>query len=836
MAVLNPPEPQARWRVLARWLAGASALIYICSRFVPSAPPAFRDDIEDSYLHYFHTAFAKHLQFGRDVVYPFGPWGLLYGGYDPATYWVTVLAWLGLSVVFWWIAWKVARVLLNNDLAAWIWLMAFALVAGLPVFTLVDARLTAFIVLLWLSHFFTNDRSVMPAQVALVVALGLLSLSKANVLAETGSILAIITLDGLLRRRGLWMLPCFLASLLVFWVAARQELRLFGPFIHSLRQHMSGYTEATMMTGPDPMLNAGCFLVVAGLVCAMGAYAIWLRDRLLGLFPLAVLGLLLFTAFKHGYVRHDFHEAAGALDLLLIAMAVWAVAWPVVLSGRASVLASPNSSGIGGNQGSRGRSPSQVRSFAIVASFVPALLILVFATVTFARYYETSLPVQLAWTFSPRSLLAPARALLDPSYLRTGYEAYLSDIRNENPFPPIQGPVDHYPGNGIALQARNLDYRPRPVMHSCAAYTPELAQLNAAYLGTTRAADTILFQIIPIDGRFPSLEDGLSWPELLTRYDVREVQWPFVLMKRAEAPRSFRLEPLGETALRFGEKVLVPSTSNGPVWATFEISRTLAGTLASTLYKPPILWISVTTHDGKLLRFRLIPGMAASGFVLSPVIPNCWAFAELARSGGLCELDDKQVQSACLTADTDTGTTACYGSPVHAHFYRLEYPGQDLDKLAGFRELNSIANMASRARVLQGDFPPSWDYLPTCGSVLRVAPNSAIQWSVPGHAKGLNLAFGVTATPAMASSSSRLQPSSPAGIVFRLSAVDAHGARVPLWSQRLDVTNEPATPNRQQALVELAKAPSCELVLETSLVGATPRNDLACYWAAVEAE
>ena len=187
------------------------------------------------------------------------------------------------------------------------------------------------------------------------------------------------------------------------------------------------------------------------------------------------------------------------------------------------------------------------------------------------------------------------------------------------------------------------------------------------------------------------MEDGLSWPDLLTRYDVREVQWLFVRLERAPSPRSWRLEPLGDNSLRWGEPVPVPPMSNGPIWATFEINQTLLGTLASTLYKPPILWLAVSTRDGKHLRNRLVPGMARSGFVLSPVIPNCWAFAELARSGGLGELADKQAESVSLTADTESGTTGCYRSPIHLRFYRLVYPGQDLDKLDGFRELNSVA-------------------------------------------------------------------------------------------------------------------------------------------------
>jgi hypothetical protein len=40
-----------------------------------------------------HTAFAERLQFGRDVVFTFGAWGFLYGGYHPATYSIPVFVW-----------------------------------------------------------------------------------------------------------------------------------------------------------------------------------------------------------------------------------------------------------------------------------------------------------------------------------------------------------------------------------------------------------------------------------------------------------------------------------------------------------------------------------------------------------------------------------------------------------------------------------------------------------------------------------------------------------------------------------------------------------------------
>ena len=451
------------------------------------------------------------------------------------------------------------------------------------------------------------------------------------------------------------------------------------------------------------------------------------------------------------------------------------------------------------------------------------------AAATFSRYFEKSLPAHLLETFSVRSLLAPAKPLLDPGYLRAGYEAYLADLRNSTPLPPIQGPVDTYPGNASALLAWGFNYRPRPVMQSLVAYTPELAELNAAFLRSERAPDNILFQLAPIDDHLPALEDGRSWPELLTRYDVREVEWSFVLLNRSGAPRPWRLEPLADRPIHFGDIVPMPPATNGPIWATIRINKTLLGKIASALYKPPSLWLSVFTHDGERLRYRLVPSLAGSGFLLSPVIRNPMAFAELARGNGLRDLADKQADAISLTAETGSGLTECYRSPMRLRLFRLDYPGQDLGKLEGFRKLKGLWNMSGRALSLRADYPPSWVFLRECGSVLRVAPNSATQWSVEGQPKRLKLGFGILA----AGDAALPQTNS---VVFRVSAVSGQGDLLPLWSQRLDSPSGGTNWSRQQAVIDLGPAPSSELVLETTPTGPKQTDGLMCYWSGIELE
>ena len=803
MAAVKSPELRTGWKMLMPWLAGASTLFYLCSRLVPAAPPIHHGEIEDSYIQFLHTAFAEHLQFGRDILITFGPWGFLYGGYSPVTHTVSVIAWLGLSLVFWWTGWRTARHLSKNDLVAWFWLMAFAAVAGLPVFTLIDARLKAFVVLLWLLYFFVEDRPFTAAQAALVAALGLLSLVKFNVLVETAMVLGVVSLDTVFRRRRFpWLLLLFGASLVFFWVIAGQHLGALGPFLRGSWQLTGGYTEAMMLTGPEETSDVACFLLASALVCAIAGYAGRVRHRFFGLFPLVGLGFILFAAFKHGYVRHDFHEAAATLELLLVSLAALAIAWPVAAS--------------------------QSRRAAL-ASLLPTFVVFLFAAFTFGRYYAKSLPAHLLETLSARSVLAPAKLLLGRRYLREGYQAYLADIRKANPLPAIQGEVDTYPGNAGVLLAHRLAYRPRPVMQSYQVYTPELADLNAAFLRSERAPAAIVFQIAPVDDHFPSLEDDRSWPELLTRYDVQQVEWPFVLLKRSVAPRAWRLAPLADLPIRLGELVPVPPATNGPIWATFEIDKTLLGTITSTVYKPPVLSLSVFTPAGGPFRYRLIPGMARSGFLLSPVTLDPLAFGSLAAGGALRDLADQVVTSLSLSAATGSGSTACYHLPLRLRLYRLEYPGQDLSNLEGFRELKSLSRMIGRAIVLRADRPPQPIYLSRCGSVLQVAPDSAIQFSLEGQPKHLRLGFGILEPGAAALRETN-------GISFQVSAVDRQGELVPLWSRRLDPLNRESSQGRQRVLIDLNRCPSSELVLETMPDGPKRSNPLQCYWSEIELE
>ena len=641
-----------RWMTVVRGLAVTGMFLYVFSRFVPCSSVddyPIIDGIENAWAQVLHVAFSRHWQFGQDIVFTYGPWGFLARGYYPPTYPVSVIAWIILSLVFLCAGWRLACHLSDNRLVAGLWLVGFTAAASIPAGDDFNARLVAWGVLLLFLHFFVEECVFTPIQALLAVSLGWLSLVKFTGLMESVMVVAVIAADNIFRhRRFPWIVPLWVASLVFFWVAAGQHLSSLGPFLCNSWRITSGYTEAMMLTDKTGARDAVCFLLIAVLLCALTGRVAWARHRFLGALPLAGLGTILFIVFKLGYVRNDRHEITSAMALVLISLVCLAVAWP-------------------GKKRAAGAA-----SCLLIASTL-------FASSVFNCWLPgNGLWKQLAGTFSIYNLLAPVAGPYS-GYLRSNYEKNLASERKTHPLPPIEGDADLYSYDQTILFAHTLPYQPRPVIQSYSAYTPELAEMNAAHLRTARAASNILFAIQPINDRFPSLDDGRSWPELLTLYDLKgasDDKGTFLLLSRAAAAREFHLTPLQNTSARFGEPVTLPAATNGPVWVEIEIKKSLAGTVVATLYKPPVLMLTVSLQDHTQRRFRLVPGMAGSGFLLSPLIADTRSFAALASTGRQ-DLAGLEVVSMTISAGTGSGSTRCYQSPMAVRFYRLDFPRQD---------------------------------------------------------------------------------------------------------------------------------------------------------------
>lgn len=586
------------------------ALLTIIAIFVPFAPemPAGSVDWAST------VAGAQGLVYGRDFIFTSGPYSSIYTkAYYPATDFMITAGSLYLALAYW-----LSFAILANGIK-WRWVLAFcAMLAG--VMYARDVLLLSLPLLVALQTFKVVDsdehRLLDSRWFALVVALtfstfGLLPLIKGSAIVLCLGTAVLCSTYYFLSRRRLLAMLCLAApavSLVIFWLASGQPASGLPGYFISMAPITSGYTEAMALTGSGSE-------VVSYLVVSLALLlAIALQSRIAQVSRLFLFGsffLYLFIAFKAGFVRHDGHAIIAGTALLLAVLLF----------------------------------PFVTRSRAIV----PIIILTALCWTSIDQHYRkssvSSVRANIQGTYSGAWHAFQTR-IADKSWPRRDYDTAIAKLRTQAAFPLLKGRTDIYSYNQSLLLASGNTWSPRPVFQSYSAYTKVLATINRDHLLGGKAPDNIIFQVQPIDGRLPSIEDGLSWPVLMLSYQPVRLENNFLFLeKRASAAPMVQPVLLATRSARFGEPVELP-TSDGPIFAEMDIDNTLLGRLADALYKPSELGISVELRDGTRREYRLIAGMARSGFLLSPLVENTAEFGMLYRESKF--LDAKLVKSITI--------------------------------------------------------------------------------------------------------------------------------------------------------------------------------------------
>src|SRR5262249_6105456 len=363
-------------------------------------------------------------------------------------------------------------------------------------------------------------------------------------------------------RAGLGFALLALATLIAAWVMVGQPLAPLPRFFMTQGPLLSGYTTGMSLGGPRrvPLVYLAASLALAALF-----YVQVVRpDGGRGWIAFAGLILLLFVAFKAGFVRQDGHAmiAAGAL----------------LLTGYAICLLSPPKAAL------------PVLGIAIAAWTFMASTTIAFAlglTPEQVPSYILGQAVE-SWTATVSGL---ATRLGNPGRLDSDFAAAKAVIRAQVPLPPVTGTVDIYPWQLSAIFANDLRWSGRPVLQSYSVYEPSLDAMNAAHLRGPDAPDTVFFAFFPIDDRLPALDDAGSLLPLLSAYDVVGYRAPYVqLAKRAsQATLSLDAAATRIVSAKLGADIAIGA--RGPVWARVSLRPTLLGRLVAAAYKLPPLHI-----------------------------------------------------------------------------------------------------------------------------------------------------------------------------------------------------------------------------------------------------
>jgi hypothetical protein len=424
-----------------------------------------------------------------------------------------------------------------------------------------------------------------------------------------------LMLDDLRRREFPVLTLVYLLTLLFAWLGAGQEIAGFPAWIARSVDLSVGYSDA-MARGFFTPYSLGVvavfYLSVSTLMMTTIFVALKSKNWKLSLLPVLFTLFLCAVSIKHSMGGN---QAEQALVLLVVML------WFIVLVLKTSAY------------NEEGGLMARPRMAYFLSAMTFLLLVVFSANVNFPiRSLDRAIE-----DFRRNTMILHGD--LEMSAAGRWQSALDSFHRFRDPIPEgATGTIDVYPHHtGLVIGNGSLRYAPRPAFLSLNAHTYDLALLNARYLESEDAPDWLWFKVLPrahrVNNRHPALDDGPSWPLLLSRYRVDSIGGEFVLLKKRTGPLVVQRELKIERSFNFGEEIALPESNNSLVWLELKVERSFIGYLIHTLYKSPHLLIESSGSELEKQVHQVVPELGRAGFLVSPLVLDNPAFIGLFGGG-----------------------------------------------------------------------------------------------------------------------------------------------------------------------------------------------------------
>lgn len=567
---------------------------YISSFFL-SGITAPLPDLDPSYQVVLEYARTHGFQFGRDIVFTFGPLGFLNTGVSegllPVQRTIFALIW---SFIVAWSATGLARQIPGSIKFVFLaWFLIYSNIGWL--------EQHAYLVMIFGSMIMMSDAQKRKGATAFFLTIfAFLALIKFTFFVAATVCIVLCVLVNAGKRQ--YYLSCsifsyYLAVFIALWLAAGQKIGNLFPWIRGSFEIANGYTEAMTIF---PKVSVLVLCVLAGVLFLASLWVIIRSARLnsdrIGL--LAVTAVCVFLSWKHGFVRADGH----VMVLIFFLPIAFAVLFTETIQNGIS---------------------AKLRLY-MVYFFIGAILLCNWA----ADFQEpgTMLTKLVEW---PRYMLRNSRLIVKSVSGNWGscFEALrVAQRQKRDTDLPIaravvgKAPVDVINYTQWAALANNLNYRPRPVIQGYSAYTPFLQDMNLTFFQSEHRPQYLLFKMETIDNRFPALDDATLLPYILDNYKPVAKDGEFlVLQTSSNVSSNIPMSLILEQRVDFGQPFNLPAKNNSLAIMKVDIEPTFFGKVVKFLFQSPVLKLHININ-GKTASYRFIPSMAEKGFLISPVL------------------------------------------------------------------------------------------------------------------------------------------------------------------------------------------------------------------------
>jgi len=537
-------------------------------------------------------------ELGKYIVFPHGPLAfLMYPLPFGPNIWISVLFHLGLRIL---LAYSIMKLASRKAILSFV----LAFVAAVVLLVISDLLLTLIqVIILCYLNFFDrrNVTWLIPALILTPFALlikAFVGIASILITLCFAGIMIYRSITGTESRYRLLLLLIVPFVFLLIWFGLYGDLNGITGFLKGMSELAADNSAAVAFYPPNNWLILGLAMFSGLLMIVFGFKDLGQRRFVILILP------ALFAIWKYGMAREDYLHNSVLFVFIFFVSVIF------------TILA------------------TRVRFLTIL---LPALVIgLFYANLRRVYFYEpfqvkaNGVQALVSGTLNSAHFADTCRSASEKLIARNKLDQSLFDIIGNST-------VDIYPWDYSYIPANKLNWKPRPVIQSYAAYTRELDQLNSQHFSENNSPEFIVWQIRKIthdihggtlesiDGRYLLNDEPDALLSMFSNYELVAAQggdYPVRLYRKRPKAILYESKVAGHSNATWNKWINVPKDISGILRASVTMERNLTGTLKSIFYKDELVQVYYLLSNGDVRAYRVVPKNAAYGLWINPLIIN----------------------------------------------------------------------------------------------------------------------------------------------------------------------------------------------------------------------
>jgi hypothetical protein len=447
-----------------------------------------------------------------------------------------------------------------------------------------------------------SNKYSIPLLSFLALSLAIESFIKFNLTIASMSVVTIFSLISVAKKefkKPLVFCVMYVSCLAILWVISEQNISNFPSYFIDGFMVSSGYSYAMAIDGPIIQVISAIIAIVFTMFLFI--YSLIRKHHNITIFIL-LNSVLLFLAFKHGFIRHDAHVLYFYFTYGVFFLSMYII-YKYDLP-KAEL----------GNK----------KLILLTIILLGAILCVVSIDVISSKLIvPNATRDNAAW-----SEVIPL--ILDESYQSQRLEKHIDFLKSN--FELDEKMVNRignktmeiFPYDVMIPWVYDFNWSPRPMPWSFQVFNTQIDKLNAQhFLNKNESPQEILYSYKSIDNRYPLYDEPATFQALLENYQYVNTSNNFVLLEYNPRQDIKEKEDLGTLKTEIGNSIKIPKYDKGYVFANIDLKFSTLGKFLHTVYKPSQAHIIFKFSDSTYSKeFRFIPGASIDGVFVSQYVDS----------------------------------------------------------------------------------------------------------------------------------------------------------------------------------------------------------------------